>query len=220
MQEASTPGQMTAISQIGIGTKHAEVAIISAKYALRKNVKLNHAGYPTLTGINTEGTDESLVLAIIRQESEFRIGAQSHAGAYGMMQLIAPTATRMSRKLKLRYSKQRLVTDPHYNIRLGSYYIGLLLDLYKGHHVPSIAAYNAGPANVSRWFKRSGDPRKQHQLDTIIDWVELIPFKETRNYVQRVLEAKNVYQVILKQEPLTLADDLLGRSNVQLSQND
>ena len=157
---APNEGTMAAIGELGIGTKNPHIAIVSAKYALQKNVKLNHAGYPTLTGINTEGADLSLVFAIIRQESEFRISAASHANAYGMMQLIAPTASRMAKKLKLRYNKNRLVTDPHYNIRLGSYYIGLLLDLYKEHHVPSIAAYNAGPANVNRWFKRSGDPRK------------------------------------------------------------
>jgi soluble lytic murein transglycosylase len=140
-----------------------------------------------------------LVLAIIRQESEFDQNAHSYAGARGMMQLMTYTAKLIARKAKLPYSKNRLKTDPIYNIKLGSYYLTDLLEVYEGSYPFALAAYNAGPKRVKYWKKINGDPQKG-KID-YVDWIELVKFKETRNYIQRVLENVNVYRYMLNGTP-------------------
>ncbi len=151
--------------------------------------------------------EQALILAIIRQESEFDSKANSYAGAKGMMQLMTYTAKVVAKQAKLPYSKSRLTQDPEYNIKLGSHYLaGLLLD-YDGSYPFAIAAYNAGPKRVKYWKKLNKNPQKK-QID-YVNWIELIKFKETRNYVQRVLENYNVYRYILKQEPLEIKDFFL-----------
>ena len=104
------------------------------------------------------------------------------------------TAKRVSKGLKLEYTKSKLTEDPKYNVILGSAYLDKLLSNYNGSYILSLAAYNAGESRVSRWIKKYGDPRKDDI--TSEDWIELIPFKETRNYVQRVMENIQVYEFI------------------------
>ena len=133
---------------------------------------------------------------IMRQESAFDQMAQSHAGALGLMQLMPATAEETARKAGLGYSKVRLTSDPVYNITLGSLYIKQMLDQFDGNRTLAIAAYNAGPGRVRGWLKTIGDPRTS-EIDEV-DWVESIPIYETRNYVQRVTEAINVYAHRLK----------------------
>ena len=145
-----------------------------------------------------------LYLSLIRQESEFDMRANSHVGAQGLMQLMPYTAKLVAKQAKLPYSKSRLTSDPEYNINLGSHYIaGLILD-YDGAYPFATAAYNAGPKRVKHWKKINKDPQKK-QID-FVDWVELIPFKETRNYVQRVMENYNVYRYILEKKPIEMKD--------------
>ena len=143
-----------------------------------------------------------LILAIIRQESEFDTRAHSSVGARGMMQLMTYTAKIVAKRAKLPYSKKKLTTDPSYNIKLGSYYFAELLEQYEGSYPFSIAAYNAGPKRVAYWKKINGDPQKR-KID-YIDWIELIKFRETRNYVQRVLENVNVYKYMLAKKPIKI----------------
>ena len=112
------------------------------------------------------------------------------------------TAKILSKKSKVAYSKKRLTSDPLYNIRLGSYYLAGLLEEYEGSYPFTLAAYNAGPKRVKYWKKINGNPQK-NQID-YVNWVELIKFKETRNYVQRVLENINVYRYMLKGEPIAI----------------
>ncbi len=133
---------------------------------------------------------------IMRQESAFNQRAQSHAGALGLMQLMPATVRETARKAGLPYSKSRLTSDPIYNITLGSLYIKQMLDRFDGNRTLAIAAYNAGPGRVNRWLDEIGDPRDPG-IDEV-DWVETIPIYETRNYVQRVTEAINVYALKLK----------------------
>ena len=124
------------------------------------------------------------------------------------MQLMPGTARSVARSLKLSYSKERLTTDTDYNLTLGRAYVGGLIANYDGSYVLALAAYNAGPRRVRRWIGNVGDPRRG-EVD-MIDWIELIPLSETRNYVQRVLEAVTVYRRILG-EPAparSLANDL------------
>jgi soluble lytic murein transglycosylase len=101
------------------------------------------------------------------------------------------TAKRVSKGLKIPYSKNKLTEDPSYNVILGSAYLDQLLSSYDGSYILTLAAYNAGPSRVNAWIKKYGDPRSDDI--TPINWIELIPFKETRNYVQRVIENIQVY---------------------------
>ena len=114
------------------------------------------------------------------------------AGARGLMQLMPGTAQLVARQLGIKHAPAKLTSDPQHNVRLGSAYIADLLDRFNGSHILAIAAYNAGPGRVSSWLDQYGDPRGQG-IDAV-DWIELIPFSETRNYVQRVLEALIVYR--------------------------
>ncbi len=176
-----------------------------ASYEKRFHNKFNYPIISTPKNINGRKIPESaFILSIIRQESEFDLSANSHAGAKGLMQLMPYTAKLVAKQAKLPYVKSRLTTDPEYNINLGSHYIaGLILD-YDGAYPYAIAAYNAGPNRVKYWKKINKDPQKK-QID-YVDWIELIKFRETRNYVQRVLENYNVYRYILEQRPIKMKD--------------
>ncbi len=136
-------------------------------------------------------TEHALLMAITYQESRFDPSVKSHAGAIGLMQLMPQTARQEARKLGIPYKESKLY-DPHHNIHLGSSHISSLLTRFDKSYILAIAAYNAGHAPVERWLQTFGDPRKG-QID-IIDWVELIPYAETRNYVMRVLETITVYR--------------------------
>ncbi len=174
-----------------------------ASYQKRFHNKFNYPIISTPKNINGRKIPESaLILSIIRQESEFDLEANSHAGAKGLMQLMPYTAKLVSKQAKLPYSKSRLTSDPEYNINLGSHYIAGLILQYDGAYPFAVAAYNAGPNRVKYWKKINKDPQKK-QVD-YVDWVELIKFRETRNYVQRVMENYNVYRYILEQRPVTM----------------
>jgi soluble lytic murein transglycosylase len=176
-----------------------------ASYQKRFHNKYNYPIISTPKKINGRKIPESaFILSIIRQESEFDLSANSHAGAKGLMQLMPYTAKLVSKQAKLPYSKSRLTTDPEYNINLGSHYIAGLILQYDGAYPFAIAAYNAGPNRVKYWKKINKNPQKK-QID-FIDWVELIKFRETRNYVQRVLENYNVYRYILEKKPIQMVD--------------
>ena len=174
-----------------------------ASYEKRFHHKYN---YPII-GVpkNVKGRkipDSAFILSIIRQESEFDTSANSSAGAKGLMQLMTYTARIVAKQAKIPYSKKKLTKDPKYNINLGSFYLAGLLLEYDGSYPFSIAAYNAGPKRVKYWNKINKNPQKGN-ID-YVDWIELIKFKETRNYVQRVLENFNVYRFILEQKPIKL----------------
>ncbi len=174
-----------------------------ASYQKRFHNKYNYPIISTPKYINKRKIPESaLILSIIRQESEFDLEANSHAGAKGLMQLMPYTAKLVSKQAKLPYSKSRLTKDPEYNINLGSHYIAGLILQYDGAYPFAVAAYNAGPNRVKYWKRINKDPQKK-QVD-YVDWVELIKFRETRNYVQRVLENYNVYRYILEQRPVAM----------------
>ena len=131
----------------------------------------------------------------MKQESEFYIKAKSRVGALGLMQIMPSTGKFTSKILNINYSKTKLIDDPNYNIMIGSKYFSELLKQFDNSIVLAIAGYNAGPTNVKKWIKNFGDPRKD--TITYINWIESIPFSETRNYVQRVLENYIVYQKVI-----------------------
>ena len=174
-----------------------------ASYEKRFHNKYNYPIISTPKYINGRKIPESaFILSIIRQESEFDLSANSHAGAKGLMQLMPYTAKLVAKQAKLPYSRSRLTTDAEYNINLGSHYIAGLILEYDGAYPFAVAAYNAGPKRVRYWKRLNKDPQR-NQID-YVDWIELIKFKETRNYVQRVLENYNVYRYILEQKPITM----------------
>jgi soluble lytic murein transglycosylase len=176
-----------------------------ASYEKRFHNNFNYPIISTPSYVNGRKIPETaFILSLIRQESEFDMTANSHAGAQGLMQLMPYTAKLVSKQAKLPYSKSRLTSDPEYNINLGSHYIAGLILQYDGAYPFATAAYNAGPKRVKYWKKINKNPQK-NQVD-FVDWVELIKFKETRNYVQRVMENYNVYRYILEKKPIKMKD--------------
>ena len=171
-----------------------------ASYQKRFHNDFNYPIISTPKYINGRKIPESaFILSIIRQESEFDISPLIVMQELkGLMQLMPYTAKLVSKQAKLPYSKSRLTRDPEYNINLGSHYIAGLILEYDGAYPFAVAAYNAGPKRVKYWKKINKDPQK-NQID-FVDWVELIKFKETRNYVQRVLENYNVYQIYFRKK--------------------
>ena len=193
-------------AELSTNISRYDFAIQIAKLASYEKRFHNDFNYPIISTpkyINGRKIPETaFILSIIRQESEFDMTAHSHAGAQGLMQLMPYTAKLVSKQAKLPYSKPRLTRDPEYNINLGSHYIAGLILQYDGAYPFATAAYNAGPKRVKYWKKINKDPQKK-QID-YVDWVELIKFKETRNYVQRVMENYNVYRYILEKKPIKM----------------
>ncbi len=196
-------GSEVLAAKLATKVERYDFAIQISKRASYQKRFYNEFNYPIITvprEINQKIMPKpELILSIIRQESEFDKRAQSYVGARGMMQLMKYTAKLVAKQAKLPYSISGLTKDPEYNIKLGSYYFQTLLDQYNNVYPFAIAAYNAGPNRVKTWRRVNGDPTKG-QL-SYIDWIELIRFKETRNYVQRVLENINVYKYMINKAP-------------------
>ena len=201
MDLAENRDEVTATQAIYMATdiERYDFAVQAGKYYYYKNFNLEPKSFPTIprpSYAKLVFPDQSLIHSVIRQESQFDPKAGSYAGAKGLMQLMPYTAKRVSKGLKLTYSKQKLTDEPSYNVILGSAYLDTLLSTYNGSYILSLAAYNAGPSRVNSWIKQYGDPRSDDI--TPVNWVELIPFKETRNYVQRVIENVQVYNFLDK----------------------
>ncbi len=171
-----------------------------------RGLYLPDRGYPIRTApTGADVAEPAFVFAIARQESSFDPLARSPVGARGMMQLMPRTAAGLARRLGLSYSPNRL-DDPDYNMRLGAGYLDELVNDFGGSYVLATAAYNAGPGRPPQWITACGDPRTSDPTD----FIECIPFSETRDYVMRVMEATQVYRARLRggSAPLTLATDL------------
>lgn len=153
--------------------------------------------YPTLSA-SVSSSLWSLAHGITRQESSFDPYAVSHAGARGMMQLMVGTARDEANKLNVGFDSYRLITDPNYNVTLGSAYFQHMLDVWNGNVPLAVASYNAGSGNAGKWVREYGDPRGQ--VD-VVEWIEAIPFNETRSYVQRVIENSVVYDSLRSAQP-------------------
>ncbi len=193
----ASPARRANVAKLARQSGRPDLAIYTAKQAYRDGITLAEEGYPILPISKKSDIDAALLHALIRQESAFNIKAISHAGARGLMQIMPATAKRVAKKHKLPYRRKNLTTDTEYNLQLGQAYLSSLMEQYKGSYVLSLAAYNAGPKRANQWIKRNGDPRDK-KVDAI-DWVEMIPFRETRNYVQRVIENLHVYRKRLNQ---------------------
>jgi soluble lytic murein transglycosylase len=168
---------------------------------------LPERGYPLAGTSNIVSPERPFVLGIVRQESSFDPHAKSGAGARGMMQLLPSTASGVARRIGVDYSPYML-DDPTYNIKVGSAFLGSLVDGFSGSYIMAAAGYNAGPARPPQWVAMCGDPRGAGTDP--LDFIECIPFSETRNYVMRVMENMQVYRARLNggTGPLTLTADL------------
>jgi soluble lytic murein transglycosylase len=179
-----------------------------ARVAAQRGYVLADRAYPMLSSIIPEaGPEKAFVFSLIRQESNFDPHMRSGPGARGMMQLMPGTAANLARRMGISYSASQL-DDPAYNVRLGSAYLDNVIGNFGGSYVMAAAAYNAGPGRLPQWTAYCGDPRGG-STDPV-DFIECIPFSETRNYVMRLMETMEVYRARLNggQAPLTLSQDL------------
>ncbi len=195
--QARTPGEIRLITETGLALRRQYIAVETAKYAARKGTLVTSTSYPLFAAMPPLPLEQALALAVIRQESSFDQHAESPAGAKGLMQLMPATARGVARELRLHYAENLLKSDHKYNIRLGSYYLSKLIDNFSGSYVLAIASYNGGQGNVRKWLRQYGDPREASTPEEVVDWIEMVPFSETRNYVQRVLENTQIYRQIL-----------------------
>lgn len=190
-----------AVMRLAAGCGRPDLSVILAKRGVQAGLLDAIWSYPVplthgLLYPSTGEPEPALMLAVARQESHFETGATSPAGALGMMQMMPATARGIARSHGLPFAESRLRYDDEYNLRLGGRYLARLIDRFDGAIALTLAAYNAGPSAVRDWIARHGDPRDMSQADAI-DWFELIPYRETRNYVQRVVEARTVYRHLL-----------------------
>ena len=188
-------GQLDALSHLVAENGDGRTLLNIGKTAVQRGYPLDSHAFPLLGLPAAEAgggpVEEAMVYAVSRQESAFAPEVQSSAGALGLMQLMPDTARRTAKRLGLEFDLGRLL-DPAYNTKLGAAHLGELMEDWKGFPILMFASYNAGGGNVSKWVKAYGDPRSP--IVDPIDWVERIPFSETRNYVQRVIEGMLVYR--------------------------
>ena len=184
--------------ELGQQIGRQDLAVWTARMArVKGSMFYVRQAYPTLNASVSSGL-WSLAHGISRQESSFDPYAVSHAGARGMMQLMTGTAREQAGKMGIGYDSYRLISDPAYNVMIGSSYFQRMLNIWNGNVPLAVASYNAGSGNVGKWVRRYGDPRGQ--VD-VLKWIEAIPFTETRAYVQRVIENSVVYDSMRAQQP-------------------
>lgn len=210
----TSDAQLGALAAILTDTNDAKTTLLVGKLATQRGLALDETAFPTF-GVPgylplNHSADRAVVYAIARQESEFDPKSVSAAGAKGLMQLITSTARQTATKSGIGFSDQRLLTDAAYNAQIGAAHLGQLLSEQQGSYILTFAAYNAGSGRVKEWIGAYGDPRKPG-VDPI-DWIERIPFAETRNYVQRVYENLQIYRSRFGQPPAALV-------GAQLAQN-
>ena len=187
------------------------LAVMISKRVAREGLVIPKHYFPVVDlGVSPMPVPPELPLAIARRESEFNPVVQSGVGASGLMQLMPGTAQDVSRYLEISYSKSRLTSDPVYNARLGTTYLDELMAWFDGNPVMVSAAYNAGPGRPLNWMKSLRNPLRGER--DIIDWIEHVPFDETRNYIMRVTESLPVYRARLsgQTEPITFSKELLA----------
>ncbi len=206
----SSPGEYLLLAELASRMSAPHITVRAGKVAIRNNAFTAEVAYPTIAipSRAERFVPAEVILGISRQESEFNPRAFSSAGARGVMQLIPSTAQITARKEGLAYRQADLLNDPDYNMTLGAAHLSHLFERFGGSWIMSFAAYNAGAARVDQWVAAYGDPRAPG-VDPL-DWLELIPFEETRNYVQRVLENTQVYRSRLASGPIAgrLAADI------------
>lgn len=211
VEHAGSESNARAYVMTGLYFNRTDVSLKAAKEAQRFGWTFTEAAFPVPGAYRIKhAVDTAYALAISRQESLFNPKALSPAGARGLMQIMPATGRLVASKQKIPHNNDKLF-DPAHNITLGTLYLQELLERFGGNHVLATAGYNAGPGRPTQWQGRNG--RIGADLYQTVNWIEMIPFNETRNYVQRVLENQQVYRYLLSQgkQPVTLKEVLAGR---------
>ena len=196
------PVELQLLAEKALASHGPVLALAIGKAALKQGHDAGFAAFPLGAipdSANISGAGKALAYAIARQESAFNPAAVSPANARGLLQLLPATARRVAQQHQLAYADEKLIEDPAFNATLGSHYLGEQINRFNGSLIMTFAAYNAGPNRIPQWIARYGDPRGK-DVDAAIDWVESIPFTETRDYVQRVMENYQVYKMLLKEK--------------------
>ncbi len=196
-EELNSPGELALLAVMAERRGDHRLALQVGKAASARGIEIGALAHPLGAipdSARIAAERRSLAYAVARQESEFHAGAVSPAGAQGLLQLLPGTAKDMAKKTGITFSKQKLTSDAGYNATLGAAYLEEQLGRFGGSYILTFAGYNAGPKRAEEWIRRYGDPRRM-QTDQIVDWIERIPFTETRNYVQRVMENHQVYNM-------------------------
>jgi soluble lytic murein transglycosylase len=196
MGENGDADALAGLGELAARQGDARGMLLMGKGALNRGLPFDFYAYPVngIPPFKSIGPDveQSIIYAIARQESAFNPAVVSPAQAYGLMQVTPDAGRYVCKKYGANFDLTRLKTDPVYNAALGAAELGGLIDDYRGSYILTFAAYNAGRGSVKKWIDRYGDPRDP-KVDAV-DWVELIPFSETRNYVQRIMENLQVYR--------------------------
>lgn len=194
--ENGDPDAVLGLGELASRHGDARGMLLAGKAALNRGLPFDFYAYPVngIPPFKSIGPDveRSIVYAIARQESAFNPSVVSPAHAYGLMQVTPDAGRYVCRKYGAKFDLNRLKSEPAYNAALGAAELGGLIEDYRGSYIMTFAAYNAGRGSVRKWVERYGDPRDP-KVDAV-DWVELIPFSETRNYVQRIMENLQVYR--------------------------
>lgn len=197
--QLTSPGELALLAEMAERQDNHFLALKVAKIAAARGIDVGALSHPLgviPSSADVSSAGEALAYAVARQESEFNVGAVSGAGARGLLQLLPDTARQVARKAGMAFSPERLTTDAGYNATLGSAFIGEQIGRFGGSYVLAFAGYNAGPRRAAEWVAKYGDPRGR-DIDAVVDWIERIPYAETRSYVQRVMENYEVYKMRL-----------------------
>jgi len=211
--ELTGPGELALLAAQAEKDGNHQLSLQIGKIAFGRGIDVAALAFPIGVipdGANISGSGKALAYAIARQESAFNPAAVSPANAQGLLQLMPGTAQGVAKRYGLAYSKERLTADAAYNATLGAHYLGEQISDFGGSYVLTFIAYNAGPRRVPQWIARYGDPRGK-PIDEVVDWIERIPFSETRGYVQRVMENYQVYKTRLGQKADIVHDLSVGR---------
>ena len=218
VQRLKGEAQVAALARVVSSIRDARTSLVVGKLANQRGIAIDDLAFPSYGVPQFAALDNSaarsVVFAIARQESAFDPRALSHAGAKGLMQMITPTARSTAKAAGVAFEESRLLSDASFNAQLGARHLGDLLKDNGGSYILTFAAYNAGPRRVKEWIAAYGDPRTPN-VDPI-DWIERIPFTETRNYVQRVSENLTIYRARFNESAVSLSDSDLKRKQAKL----
>ncbi|UVK38094.1 lytic transglycosylase domain-containing protein [Mesorhizobium sp. AR10] len=211
--QLTSPGELALLADLAEKQGNHFLALKVGKIAGARGIDVGALSHPLGVipdSADISGSGKALAYAIARQESEFNIGAVSSAGARGLLQLMPGTARQLAKEAGMTFSQARLTTDAGYNATLGAAFLGEQLGRFNGSYVLTFAGYNAGPNRAAQWVAKYGDPRGK-DVDAVVDWIERIPYTETRSYVQRVMENYEVYKMRISGKYDIVGDLVNGR---------
>ena len=211
--KTSDPGALTTLAEIATRHHDARSTLLIGKTALGRGLPFEHYAFPAFGMPNYQQigpeVEAPVVYSIARQESAFNPRVVSSANALGLMQVTPDAGRFIAKKFNVAFDQRRLLDDPAYNAEIGTAELGDVINEFRGSYILAFASYNAGQHRVKEWIEQYGDPRNP-KVDPV-DWIERIPFSETRNYVQRVIENMQVYRARMSNDSRLLIEADLRR---------